>query len=293
MKKTLLSTVLISSVVLGSALIATQTAHADQNGTPRGALQSQGSVKFFPDTDPIDPIDPVGPTPNPIDPVNPDPDDDDPTPTPGTDGPLSLNYVPDLYFGLNKISIDDQIYNAYATPTVDKTNPANPVPTGKYVPIYTQVTDERGAYTGWTLTVAQKDKFTSEDLKSDLGDATEISFKNQALFGTWANATQPSILATDGITLLPDNQDHVVMSAAANEGEGTWASRWGDVSQEQRYTVDSQDPNAEPTLQEANVDTSVQLKVPGSVEKLATRYVTDLNWTLSDTPADVTPDSAS
>lgn len=286
MKKTLLSTVLISSVVLGSALIATQTAHADAK-----SLQSQGSVKFFPDTDPIDPIDPIGPTPDPIDPVNPDPDDPTPDPTPGTDGPLSLNYVPDLYFGLNKISIDDQTYNAYATPTVDKTDPANPIPTGKYVPIYTQVTDERGAYTGWTLAVAQTDQFTSEGSKSTLGDATEISFNNQKLFGAWANATQPSVLCTDGITLLPDNQEHIVMSAAANEGEGTWASRWGEVSQEQRYTADKANPDAAPTLQEANVDTSVQLKVPGSVEKVAERYVTNLNWTLSDTPADVTPGS--
>lgn len=270
MKKAL-TTVLLSTMVLGGVITASQTAHADQNGKPGGTLHSQGSVKFFKNTDPK-------PTPDP-NPVNPDPDDPTPDPEPGTDGPLSLDYVPDLYFGLNKISEQDETYNAYATKIMSEDG--NTVE--KYSPIYTQVTDARGVYGGWTLTVAEKDQFKAES-GATLGDATTITLKDQTLSGVWENATTPSHTAGT-LTLLPNNEIQTVASAKANEGEGTWTSTWGTVSTEQRYTADPEDETADPTLQDAKVDTSVQLTVPGNVKKTAERYVTNLDWTLTETPA--------
>jgi hypothetical protein len=279
--KKVLTTVLLSTMILGGVITATQTAHADQNGKPGGTLHSQGSIKYFPDKDPVNPVDPDNPTPDPVNPVNPDPDDPTPNPEPGTDGPLSLDYVPDLYFGLNKITTKDETYNAYATPLKKDDGSID-----KYVPTYTQVTDKRGAYTGWTLTVAEKDPFTSTSSKATLGDATSITLTNQKVAGIWKDATAPSSLGGT-ITLTPNNEAQKVVAAKANEGEGTWISSWGQVSTEKRYTPakDTEGNETDPTLQDTQVDNSVQLTVPGSVKKMAERYVTNLDWVLTDTPA--------
>lgn len=272
MKKTL-SGVLLSSMTLGLLLsIAPNSVFADENG---GQLGSEGSIKYFQNDEVVPPIDPEEPDPEkPVDPGNPDPEG--PDPEPGTDGPLSLDYVPHLYFGLNQITNKDTVYNAYATPL---RNPEGGV--DKYVPNYVQVTDERSAYAGWTLTVAQKDEFTSGS-GSTLGSATQISLTNPSTKGVWEDATAPSVV-TDSINLLPNNEAQTVLAATENEGEGTWINSWGTVETEQRFTaVEGED---EPQLKDAQVNKAVQLSVPGSVKKQAERYVTNLDWVLSDTPA--------
>lgn len=293
MKKTLLAAALLSTTILGGAL-ATTTAHAEDPTTPEPvskSLSSQGSVKFYTDLGGFDPVDPGDPG-HTTNPGTTDPDIDDPTPQPGTDGPLSLDYVPDLYFGLNKVSTSDQTYDSYALGLYED---GYDKPATKPAAIYAQVSDVRGTlaggtYGGWTLSVAQKDKFTTEDQKMNLGDATQISFKDQKAKSNWVDATAPSVMATDGITLLPNNESQTVFAAKANEGEGTWLSVWGDVSQEQRDTLkDPTDPASDIVQAEANVDKSVTLSVPGNVKKAAVRYATTLDWTLTDTPAEVTP----
>lgn len=269
--KKILASALLSTMVLGVAVTA-QTAFADENG---GQLNSEGSIKYFKSTDPVDPVDPEKPDPtDPVDPGNPDPEG--PDPEPGTKGPLSLDYVPHLYFGLNEITNKDTVYNAYATPLRNANGEVE-----SYSPNFVQVTDNRGDYTGWTLTVAQQDQFTSGS-GSKLGEATQITLTNPSTKGVWENATMPSVVS-DSISLLPNNEAQTVFAAAKNEGEGTWVNSWGTVEEEDRFTeVEGQN---EPQLKATQVNKAVQLSVPGSVKKEAERYVTNLDWVLSDTPA--------
>jgi len=85
MKK--ISFILVSATLLGTALLTT-TAHAGETGAN---YDSNGAVKFTPNTDPNNPVDPENPDPdNPVKPIDPtDPDG----PQPGTDGPLSIDYA--------------------------------------------------------------------------------------------------------------------------------------------------------------------------------------------------------
>ncbi|WP_430602868.1 hypothetical protein IGJ02_000174 [Enterococcus sp. DIV0724b] len=269
--KKIATSLLLSSIVLGSLSISTFSAYAEDVAQ----LGSEGSIKYFENDETVPPVDPEDPDPtDPVDPGNPDPEG--PDPEPGTDGPLSLDYVPHLYFGLNQITNKDTVYDAYATPLRNAEGGVE-----KYVPNYVQVTDERGEYTGWTLTVAQKDEFTSGS-GATLGNATQISLTQPNTLGVWEDATTPSVVANP-INLLPNNEAQTVFAAAAAEGEGTWVNSWGTVEEDQRYAEIAGEE--QPQLQATQVNKAVQLSVPGSVKKQAERYVTNLDWVLSDTPA--------
>lgn len=191
------------------------------------------------------------------------------------DGPLTLDSVPNLNFGLNSIETKDTTYDAYAMESKETA--------GQYVPNYVQVSDNRAAQAGWTLAVAQTDPFTA-DSGTTLGSNTEITLTDQKTAGSSEDAVQPSFLA-DTITLTPNNEEQTVIAASANEGQGTWKSAWGTVETEKRYTVDPANPDAAPELKDTQVNKAIQLMVPGQVKKTNEQYVTNLDWVLSDTPA--------
>jgi hypothetical protein len=190
------------------------------------------------------------------------------------DGPLTLDSVPNLDFGLNSIATKDTTYDAYAMKSED---------THQYVPNYAQISDQRADHTGWTLAVAQTNPFTA-DSGATLGPNTILTLTNQKVSGTTTGAVPPSFLANT-VTLLPNNEAQIVCAAAANEGDGTWKSIWGTVATEKRYTENTANPNAAPILQDTQVNKGVQLMVPGQVKKVSEQYVTNLDWVLSDTPA--------
>jgi hypothetical protein len=207
-------------------------------------------------------------------PINPDPDG--PSPTPGTEGDLSLDFVPHLYFGLNAITNQIENYNAYAVPIEQSGKVV------RYDPNYVQVTDQRKDSTGWSLTVAETDPFTTES-GNTLGESTQILFSDSSLISLSGDnsGTIPSFTA-NSIQLVPNNEAQNVVIAQNREGNGTWKNSWGTVSQEQRYTeVDGQE---QPQLTQAQVNSSVQLQIPGNIKKTSECYVTNLDWVLSDTP---------
>lgn len=218
--------------------------HADDTDN---SVKTTGDVRFIEDTNPTDPIDPTDPT-DPVDPTDPI------TPT---EGPLSIDYASSFHFDEHKISAKDEIYTA----AFDTVKGANGVETR---PNWIQVTDKRGTNAGWKLQVTQVNQFTTGegDAAKELKGA-ELTLKNAASKSTPDNkAGQPT---------TPDKIDLVVggafdvMTAAKDQGMGTWLDVFGD---------------------ETTGDKSIELMVPGAAEKVKdATYKTDLTWTLTDTPA--------
>ncbi|WP_409022205.1 WxL domain-containing protein [Dellaglioa sp. P0083] len=213
------------------------------NAATVGSLPTKGSVGFTDNTDPTGPVDPTDPT-DPVDPT-------DPPINPGTNGPLSLDYVSNFDFGSkNKVSGSDTTY--YAAP-VEITDSKG---TAKEVANYLQVTDNRGSNAGWTVNVKQEGAFT--DGTKELTGA-QLSMKDQTFNSTnMDDVTTPAIAGTVAPTV---GSDVKVVTANDGQGMGTWTDSFG------------KDAAAK----------AVALTVPGKTAKnLNSTYTTDLTWTLTD-----------
>lgn len=166
--------------------MCSMTLHAEEAESPTG-------IGFQSDTNPTDPVDPIDPT--------------DPGEGPGTgmEGPLSLDYVPPLQFGIQEI-----------TGRVETYETTNLKP-------YIQVTDKRGTGEGWTVK-ASLSEFT------DTGDGTKtlngvvISFDNSEVKSTPTNtATAPT---GQNFSLTAGANPVLVTNADIDEGMGTWVNSW-------------------------------------------------------------------
>lgn len=197
----------------------------------------------------------VGPT-DPLDPLDPDPDhpiDPEPDQPTGSDGSLAIDYISDFQFGAQGISSKDKIYYAQAQKyqtTEGKTMSG---------PNFIQVTDVRGTWTGWKISVKQNAQFKNgekelKDAELSMNEGEMISYNDQ---GHAPDAVNQIILGNIG-------SEYEVISASANQGMGTWLYRFGS--------------------DESSGSQAVQLSVPGSSVKYAGQYSTKLTWTLKDTP---------
>lgn len=242
MKVALLGVILSSSVVLGGTSFAAEV----------GTRDTGAQIIFEENTEIVDPVDPLDPT-NPVDPI--DPIDPEKPVDPGTAGPLSLDYASSLNFGKQKISSVDQTY--FAQPqTVKYADGSEGV-----VPLYTQVTDNRGTLKGWSLSVKQNSQFKAGD--KELTGA-KIEFLNGQV-ETVSESPVPSVVKSN-FDLTSNGTGAVtnVMAAATDEGAGTFVYRFGD---------------------EATKAESVKLTVPGKTTKLKdVAYQTTLTWMLNDVP---------
>ncbi|WP_430608955.1 WxL domain-containing protein [Enterococcus sp. MSG3310] len=218
-------------------------------------------VKFIENKDAAEPINPTNPTDpdadKPIIPVNPL-DPDEPV-SPGTGGPLSLDFISILDFGEQYISNKNQTYYAKPQYLRDETGQVdfdNPVPN------YAQITDNRGGEKGWVLTVRQNGQFKSEKNKRDL-DGAQITFMNGEVISNSKSNAPSTVNST--ISLVPDEQgaSEILMAAKNGEGFGTWIYRMGDLS---------------------SMEQSIKLDVPGSTVKEEDSYKTSLIWELKDIP---------
>lgn len=270
-KLTLFSTLALAS--LGAATTTTITAHAGEKGDNR---TSNAAVKFIPSTDPTNPTDPTDPD-NPLQPI--DPTDPDHPVKPGGDGPLSIDYVSNLDFGVQKISSSDQTYHAKAQ------YGKKPDGTIKMVPNYAQVTDNRGTLGGWSLSVKQDGDFVTD--KNEVLAGAEISIANAAIS---TNVKDKKASVVNSITL--NKSDQIVMAAKTGEGAGTYSyvmGTAGNVAENKDAVTDSdkhKDASGKDKPDDKRFESSdVTLKVPGKSEKLAKAYTATMTWTLSDVPA--------
>lgn len=180
---------LTTAIALNAALfMASTNVHAAE---PEAAT-STNKVQFNGDnTDPTDPINPV----DPIDPTN---------PGTGNSGPLSIDYVSNIDFGIQEVSSNTEVYQAL-----------NEKP-------YVQVTDKTGSGDGWLLT-AQATEFKNSDGSKTLKGA-ELSFLNGQTGTTAANiSTAPTVNQS---VIFTNQAAQEVMKAEVGAGKGTWTDNW-------------------------------------------------------------------
>lgn len=241
-----------------SALSALSASAYAENG---GIYNSNGTVEFIPDNTPTNPVDPENPDPtNPVNPIDPT----DPTgPKPGTSGPLSIDYASSLDFGQNKITSKDEVYYANAQAFSDDTLK------GEYRGNYVQISDKRGSFGGWTLSLKQDGQFANSQAKkakSLTGAQIKLS---DSVAESNSNDEKPSV---KDVALTPDGDSVVIMSAKDGVGAGTWVDRFGHAEEVAIEGKNTQKNKA------------VTLSIPGSTAKEAVKYSTKLVWTLSDVP---------
>lgn len=144
MKKVILTTALLG--LFSTSLLGGVTAFA----ADPAPLPTDGEIKFTTDEDEEGEV------------IKPNPDEEDEedqeviTPEDGgsTRGPLRIQFVPDFKFGVKKgISSGKMVEDVLVIPYKDQGNQ----PTGKAMPTFVQVTDNRGLstadFTDWTLSV--------------------------------------------------------------------------------------------------------------------------------------------
>ncbi|MCL2114368.1 MAG: WxL domain-containing protein [Streptococcaceae bacterium] len=266
MKKMItLSSSLLATLTLASALSPVIAHAAVNDATPAGNYNSTGTVTFESDTDSVTP--PVNPdNPDPTDPVNPE-NPDGSNPEVGGNGPLSIDFASSLSFGTQKISSSDKTYYAAPQKLAD----------GSYVPDYVQVTDNRGSFAGWSLYVNWDGQFRRTGAQATSTAAGDVLTGAQLNFTSGvANNSNTAITpsATASYTLGDDTgaSQQLVMNAVANKGMGTSVAKYGDVSDyDGTYTTNG-------------TKSPITLTVPGSTVKAADTYTTNLTWTLSSTP---------
>nr|WP_263326490.1 WxL domain-containing protein [Neobacillus sp. Marseille-Q6967] len=228
-------------LLLGAASILSISLFTQEIATASTAT-SKALIKFKEDSSVppvLDPDNPEVPY-NPEDPSNPG------TENPPTryEGPLSLDYVSNLNFGEQTISLTKQTYNATTLKP------------------FIQVTDKRGISDGWKVTVSAS-PFISDNSKHQLTGVSIDFAKGETdsnslgdSFG--APTTLPFTLSTDNIAVN-------VVTAQSGKGRGSWITKWF------------------PTQAEATDNDSVKLTVPGGNMK-AEPYTSTLTWTLSSAP---------
>ncbi|GED49505.1 WxL domain-containing protein [Carnobacterium maltaromaticum] len=237
------------------------------------SVTTQGDVGFEKDesgtTDPLDPEKP--------DPLEPFVPVDPPTPTTGA---LRLDVTPFFHFGTNnKIVASKQNYYALFARGVKfgETEESD-------VPNYLQVTDARGGNKGFKVSVKTNGTFTSG---TDKIENTKITLKNFSV-NSGSEIKDSTVFPTVSATpiVISDNQAHDLLSAAVGQGYGIWTMPMGSSTEK------TSGKGKDGTGTEGTVDATkegrnpaVQLTIPaGQVIKdnTATPYVTDLNWTISD-----------
>ncbi|TLG78272.1 WxL domain-containing protein [Vagococcus zengguangii] len=224
---------------------------------------AKGEVEFIPSTTVTPPVDPNEPDPGkPVEPWN--PTDPDGKPEPGTTGPLSIDYASSFDFGVHEIVNIDQTYFAKAQYFFNADGEGKDESTTR--PNYVQITDNRGTNAGWRLTVKQLAPFKNEDTINKELTGAKVTLTNSKAD---SNITLESQIPTVHDVTIEPGEDYLVMDATIGQGVGTWVDRWEGLT-----TVDGEQLN-----------TGVQLFVPGATPRDAVQYYTDFLWTLSDIPA--------
>lgn len=233
-----------------------------------GALNSNGVVTFLEDTGGNKPTDPDKPDPDkpvtPIDPTDPD------KPDQGTDGPLSLDFVPSFDFGQHTLSLKKQTYLA-------KSLKYSEADMGKTVN-YVQVTDKRKASTkGWSLTLTQDAQFAADnkELKGAVFSINGMEARTNE--DNPASVTPPTTGHFNDITI---GEPHTIMAAEGEQGKGLWVNRFGSLTDEIDTEEDVAAGESKITDQ---YNTGVTLTVPANVAD-DVEYTTTFTWTLSNTP---------
>ena len=266
-KVTLKSSALLATLLIAGAALA-PVASATVIG---GDYTTSANLTLKAGTGPVDPLDPEDPD-KPVIPIDPPVD-------PGSPGNITVDYGSALYFGTQSISTTQETYFAHPDKVTDKASGVK-----KLVPNYTQVTDQSGDLAGWTLTLTQKsDLHLTTGLASAPGYAltgAQIKFTGgHVVGGNSITVGTPSDVVAAG-TLTPGVATKLV-SAAANEGAGTWLYNFADLTVYDTTSVDLAN-----TADNSKVATKspITLTIPAGLIQKAAPYTTELYWSLQATP---------
>ncbi|MBC2098394.1 WxL domain-containing protein [Listeria booriae] len=240
--------------LLCTILFASFSSHGLLVSAAEEAAQSDSHVMFYADdsgtTTPIDPTDPSTSV-TPSDTVSP------------SQGALRIDYASQISFGEQQISGSDKDYYALLTeiqPLNDKSEPVGPK---KYVAPYVQVTDNRGANSGWQLSLASS-PFKTTDGEELRG--AQLSLSNAQVNSVLPTSFAPAV-SSSSITL--SNTPQNILTANTEKGMGTWTNAFGNNTDNS----------------EQSTTTGIKLHVPAESKKLAgEKYQSTLTWILSDTP---------
>ncbi|GHU38152.1 cell surface protein [Bacilli bacterium] len=264
-KVTLKSSALLAALLVAGTTFAT-TASATTIG---GDATSSANLTLKAGTGPVDPLNPTKPDEK-IDPVDPL--------IPGSPGNITVDYGSTFQFGTQTISTQEKTYYAHPDLGKDLTN------TVVAIPLYSQVTDQSGDLAGWTLTLTQKeDLHLATGTAGDLGYAlkgAQIKFTGgQIVGGNGLTTGAPTDVVASG-TLVPGEATKLV-SAATNEGAGTWLYNFGALADYDAASVDLAN-----TADKSKVATQspISLTVPAGLTQKAAAYTTELHWSLQAVP---------
>ncbi|WP_167630315.1 WxL domain-containing protein [Listeria valentina] len=246
------TTKIVTVAGLASLLTLTGTPFLTAYAADGGQMNSIGTIEFTVNKNAEPPQNPLNP-----DPTKPIVPKDEADHEPGTEGPLSIDYVSNFRFLSQETSGTTETYYADLDHVTDK-NSGSDVDSPNFV----QVTDKRGSNSGWRLTVTQNEQFKNENGKDYLDGA--VLTLNNGLSNSKDGGTAPTV--DQGVKLTPGaTNGSEVMNATAGQGTGTWFAYFGKDDEEAKK--------------------SIELVVPGNAKKVKGMYTTKLTWTLTDSPA--------
>lgn len=255
---------LIAVGTMGITMLAASIPAYAEGGAEAKEYQTTGDIKFKASSGTEKPLHPEKPDPSkPVEPKN--PIDPDKPVRPGTEGPLSIDFVSDFQFGEQKISTKDETYLAFPQAyNGEQSDSAN----------YVQVTDKRGTAAGWTLSVTQKDDFKStvETTNNHLEGLELKLAANQGQVKSTSDSAKP---IGKNVVLSGAGSHAEILTAEQLAGTGTWTSTIGNL-------VDN--PVEEKLEEMPQLNEGVELFIPGEVQTDAVTYSTTLNWVLEQKP---------
>ncbi|MFP3775515.1 WxL domain-containing protein [Enterococcus mundtii] len=216
----------------------------------RDKLFDEATVLMVQDLRPVSPVDPLDPETE----INPE----NKPQLPEDQGRLSIDFVSQLQFGTQGISVTDQTYYAQPQRLLNEDGTVNET---EERPNYVQISDRRpeNDRNGWQLAVTQNNPFTSTNNRELNG--ARLRLTNQQL-ATAQGGSAPEFQQTNPLALVPGNR-RILLMAQGTEGTGTWIYRFGD---------------------QETANKSVALDVPKGANPESTRYETTLTWELSAVP---------
>ncbi|BBM16332.1 cell wall surface anchor family protein (plasmid) [Enterococcus mundtii] len=240
--------------VFSTVTVVSQSSDETGSNTPTNNVKTQGQITFLPNSEELIVIPPET-----------SPEVTIPPEIPGGTGPLSIMKAISMDFGPQVISTKNQTYQMKAE-MADLEDGTGQVP---YVS-FAQVQDVRGTNAGWDLQVSLSD-FTSTTQNGVLTGA-EIEFLDSRIQYEGSTTENTPTAHEAGLKLLPNGAAQSVMTAAQGQGAGASSVIWGNQS----------DLNAQFANEEVEVveNSAIQLSIPGSTAKDATRYTSTLTWEL-------------
>ncbi|MHC5247475.1 WxL domain-containing protein [Enterococcus sp. LJL90] len=266
---TVVTLVILSSFVIGGTSVqATAASHS---------LGNSGSVKVI-GPEASDLIDPENPT-----------DNVDPGAGYSTSGPLRIDFISDLAFGLEKISVTDRTYNSLAQLFHSETEPRG---------YYVQISDYREDVSGWQLQVKQENQFYNSVIQNP--QEQELLGATLSFTKGWANTNSNEDpgnieITNEAIEILEIGANYTVAIAGEGEGKGVWTIAFGGsagyssndtngtlsplVSADEQPVMDST------YSKQAFSNSAIQLNVPNNTKVYPVQYTTTLRWTLVAGPS--------